>query len=165
MSTITSTDKPKLKYISNFRNGHHFMIPVLDEKGQQAFKYNADGNAKVKDFKMFDFVNVAAHKNVTTGKIDVEAFSFFVVDPEIHGDDYDAIKKELDRECSNPGKYKMFTEDAHFKKRNPEAYAIAKDKKALEDDRDSWKQRADELEKKLGLKANPVGRPKATDKP
>lgn len=138
-----------VKFISDFQE-QLFMLPVLDENGKQAFNTDADGNKKVKAFKTYQFTKVSGHKN-KDGKIDpTTAFSFFVVDPEKHGTDYKRILEKLTALSKNPIN-KMYTADDHFKKRNPEAYRIAKDKQELEDKLSEKDRLIEELNKKLGF--------------
>jgi hypothetical protein len=139
-----------VKFISTFRQ-FHFDIKKLDEKGEQIFHVNPNSNHKLFEFKHFEFVPVSGHKG-KDGKIDPNtAFCFFIVDPEKHGKDFPAIISKLQEFCKNP-MYRMFTEDDHFKHRNPEAFRIAKEKSELESTISDKDKRIAELEERLGFK-------------
>ncbi|MCW8966099.1 MAG: hypothetical protein OQK82_05375 [Candidatus Pacearchaeota archaeon] len=129
LNDVESPDS--IKYICEFKNGYMFVMPLLDNNGEVVYKTDAKGNNKVPETVEYKFTNVTGHKNLD-GKVDPNtAFSFFNVSKEVHGADYDRIVAKLDKECKNP-RNKMFREDDHFKKRNPEAFKIAEEKAKME---------------------------------
>jgi hypothetical protein len=143
-------DGGKVKYISDFPE-FYFMLRALDEKGEPIFHTDAEGNNKLPSYTQLSFVRVYAHKG-KDGKVDANtAFSFFVVDKAVQGNDVARIVESLEKLRANP-MYRLYTEDDHFRKRNPEAYRIAKENAALVGERDAMAQRVEELEKKLGFK-------------
>jgi hypothetical protein len=140
-----------VKFITEFPE-YSFCIIDKDENGKVIETTNAAGNNKVPVVKEFKFVKVNGHRDPKTGKIDPNtAFSFFIVSKEEHGRYYNEILKLLKSRAANP-MYYMYTEDDYFAHRNPEAFRIAKEKVALENERDEWKLKAEELEKKLGFR-------------
>jgi hypothetical protein len=141
-----------VKFISEFRE-QFFMMPVLDENGKQVLNTDAEGNKETKAFKRYDFVKVDGHKN-KDGKIDpTTAFSFFICDPEKQGADYKRFLDKLTALSKNPIN-KMYTADDHFKRRNPEAFRIAREKQDLEEKLSEKDRLIEELNKKLGFKRN-----------
>ena len=139
-----------VKFVSN-RQEFHFMLTEQDSDGKQVFHTDADGNNKIKSYKQYSFVKVAGHKDPKTGKVDPStAFSFFIVDPTVHGREYNRILDHLNKMRSNP-LYQMFNDDEHFNQRNPEAYRIAKEKVELQETVAAKDARIAELEKKLGF--------------
>ena len=120
----------KIKFICEFSNYQVFM-KVLDENGKPSYHTDAHGNNKVVDTFSIKFTPVSGHKNAD-GKIDpTTAFCFYVADRDILGKDFDRVVEKLDKECKNP-RNKMYREDDHFKKRNPEAFRIASEKAKME---------------------------------
>jgi hypothetical protein len=141
-----------VKFISEFRE-QFFMMPVLDENGKQVVNTNAEGNKTTKAFKQYEFTKVSGHKN-KDGKIDpTTAFCFFIVEREKYGTDFQRIVDKLTALSKNPIN-KMYTADDHFKKRNPEAFRIAREKQDLEDKLSEKDRLIEELNKKLGFKRN-----------
>lgn len=125
-----TSDEDRVKFICEMTHGYQFVLPVLNEKGEKVFHTDANGNNKTPDVKTYVFTQVSGHKNAD-GKVDINsAFSFFEVTKKLHGEDYDRIVAKLDKDCKNPIN-KMYREDDHFKKRNPEAFRIASEKAAL----------------------------------
>lgn len=124
------SDDEKIKYICEFSN-HHFVYFDLDENGKKKYHTDANGNNKLPDIIEDNFIPVSGHKNAD-GKVDPNtAFCFYVVDRKKHKEDFDSIVSTLDKKCANPI-YKMYREDDHFKKRNPEAFRIASEKSEME---------------------------------
>lgn len=120
-----------IKFICEFKNGYVFVLPKHDINGEPVYKTDAKGNNKVPVTEEYRFTIVSGHKNAD-GKVDpTTAFSYFTVSKEEHGDNFDRIVAKLSMDCKNP-RNKMYREDDHFKKRNPEAYRIAKDKADME---------------------------------
>jgi hypothetical protein len=140
-----------VKFISEFPE-FRFALICKDEHGKTIYKTDANGNNKTPEIKEYSFVKVNGHKDPKTGKVDPNtAFSFFIVSKEDHGSDYDTILKRL-RDLSKNPMYYLYTEDDYFAHRNPEAFRIAKEKVELETERDQWKAKAEELERKLGFR-------------
>jgi hypothetical protein len=137
------------KYICEFQE-NHFMLPVLEDDGKTiAYHVDPNSNRKLADYKEFHFTKVIAKNK--EGKLDpTKYFCFFITSPEIHGKDFDRIKKLLDKKCENP-MYRMYKEDDHFKKRNPEAYQIAKERLEIETENATLKNKVEELERRLGV--------------
>jgi hypothetical protein len=121
----------QVKFICEYPNGYHFMVPQFDENGKPLIELDAQGNKRPRTFKQYDFTVVHAKKDKATGIVLSPAVTFFIADPELHGDDYKRIVEILTKTCKNPGN-KMFLEEDHFKKRNFEAYNIAKKTSELE---------------------------------
>lgn len=120
----------RVKYICEFAH-HNFIMPVLDDKGNKIYHFDANGNNKTIDVISRSFTSVSGHKNAD-GKVDPNtAFCFFVASKEVLGNDFDRVVAKLDKDCLNPIN-KMYREDDHFKKRNPEAFRIASEKAELE---------------------------------
>ena len=154
----------RVKFISKCRE-FFFMLPVLDENGKPSFHQDPNSNRKFPDMKEYAFTKSPSMRSrdgsVVKGtmKVEPETYScFFIVDPAVHGADFQRIVDLLSGYCKNPA-FKMYTEDDYFKQRNPEAYRIAKEKVAMEanlSDKDKTiaelKRHAAELEDRLGFK-------------
>jgi hypothetical protein len=139
-----------IKFISDFPE-FRFDLEVLDENGKKIFHTDANGNNKLPDVKKFSFIKVPPHKNAD-GKIDPRsAFCFFIADPEKHGAYFHRIVEKLTGYTKNP-MYKMYTDEGHFQKRNPEAFRIAKEKVEREEVIDKQAQEISELKSRLGIK-------------
>jgi hypothetical protein len=144
------TTAEAIKFISDFSE-FRFDLEVLDENGKKVYHSDANGNNKVVDVKKFAFVKVPPHKNAD-GKIDPRsAFCFFIADPEKHGSFFQRIVEKLTAYTKNPI-YKMYTDEGHFQKRNPEAFRIAKEKVEQESIIDSQAKEIADLKSRLGLK-------------
>jgi hypothetical protein len=146
------TTPEAIKFISDFPE-FRFDLEVLDENGKKVFHTDANGNNKLPDVKKFAFIKVPPHKNAD-GKIDPRtAFCFFIADPapEKHGPYFQRIVDKLTAYTKNP-MYKMYTDEGHFHKRNPEAFRIAKEKVESEEKIDKLTQENAELKSRLGLK-------------
>jgi hypothetical protein len=142
-----------VKFVTKFKEKSIVMFK-LDANGKRVEKRDAHGNGMTFEVVQYEFTKVPPHKNAE-GKIDPNtAFSFLIVDPDIHGSDFQRLLDKCKEECKNPA-HKMFTEEEYFKQRNPEAFRIAKDKAALESLVEESNS-IEDLRKKLGLpvKAN-----------
>jgi hypothetical protein len=139
-----------IKFICDFSE-FRFDLEVLDENGKKVYHSDANGNNKVVDVKKFAFVKVPPHKN-TEGKIDPRsAFCFFIADPEKHVGYFQRIVDKLTGYTKNP-MYKMYTDEGHFQKRNPEAFRIAKEKVEREEIIDKQAAEIASLKERLGFK-------------
>jgi hypothetical protein len=138
-----------VKFICEFPDCH-FMMKRLGDDGKPTFHTDANGNSKLPDFDEFHFMKIPVKNK--EGKLDPSQFySIFIVDPEKHGKNYQRILDLLSSKTKNP-KEKMYFEDDHFKKRNPEAFTIAEDKLELETKIEEKDRQIEELKKKLGFK-------------
>lgn len=143
----------QIKYISDYAE-YHFIIRALDESGNPVFHTDANGNGKLPTIKEFHFAPIRATKDHKSGKIDPNtAYSIFIADPDVHGADFKQIVEALEKLRANPMN-KLYSADDHFKRRNAEAYKIAKEKTELEEKLSAKNARIEELEKKLGLRKN-----------
>lgn len=157
-----ATSKGQVKFVSNFLE-FYFMLPVLDADGKPAFVRHPNSNAKVYESVKYSFTKVPSQRardgaigRTKDGKPALvtqanTAYCYFIADPDVHGTDFDRIVKLLSDMCKNP-KYKMFTEDDHFARRNPEAYRIAKEKVEVEAKLSAKDKEIDELKERLGFK-------------
>lgn len=145
-----AADDESVKFISDYPE-KSFMMPVIGEDGKQTYHTDANGNGKLADWKEYKFTKISGHKN-KDGKVDpTTAFSFFIVSKKHHGADYERILAKLTKDAQNPAN-RIFTEDDHFKKRNPEAFRIASERQALESEIEAKNKRIVELESRLGFK-------------
>jgi hypothetical protein len=144
------TTEGAVKYVSGYPN-FGFMVYVKDEKGEQVFHTDANGNARLPTTKEYHFARVNV-KDAKTGKFDQNlAYSIFIADPAVQKGDFDAIVKRLEELRKNPIN-KMHNDEDWFKQRNPEAFRIAKEKSEIEAVLSAKDARIEELERKLGFK-------------
>lgn len=137
-----------VKFICDFPSCK-FVLKKLGEDGNPTFHTDANGNGKSVDVEEFNFTQVMSKNK--DGKVDTsKSFCFFIADPDKHGKNFKRIVDILTKKCLNPMD-KMYLEEDHFKKRNPEAFNIAKEKAELEDKLTAAEARAKELEAKLGF--------------
>ena len=145
-----SDENVQVKFVCNYPE-FGFSIEELDKDGNEVFHTDANGNKKLKNYKQYVFSKVTV-RDPKTGKVDTRgAYSIFIVEKSVHGKDFDRMVKHLNKLMANP-RNKLYDEDSHFERRNPEAYRIAKKTMELESERDSLKNKVDELERKLGFK-------------
>jgi hypothetical protein len=150
INDVRPSSDAAIKFISEFPE-YHFMYRKHDDDGKPAFHTDQDGNNKLPTFETISFVKVYGTRDPKTGKVDPEsARSFYIADPAVLGADFDRVLAKLQAFCKD-GKYRMYTEDDHFKKRNPEAFRIAKEKVELTSTIDQLRARNEELEKRLGF--------------
>jgi hypothetical protein len=154
--TATQAKSGVRKWISNFPEMNIY-LKVLDQETGKHQTHNTELNPRqVKEYKLVRFTKVSGRKN-KDGRIDPStAFSFFIADPDKMGgtgpySDYTQMVKILDDMCKNPAN-RLFTEDDHFKWRNPEAYKVAKEKQSLEKKMSEKDERIAFLEEQLALK-------------
>jgi hypothetical protein len=139
-----------VKYISDFSD-YSFLMKAYDEDGKQTFHSDANGNGRLPDIKEYHFAPIRAVKNPATGQIDPNtAYSIFIVDPKVHGKDFDRIIDRLEALRKDPFQ-KLYTADDHFARRNREAFNIAKRSEELEEKLSEKDARIKELEAKLGF--------------
>ncbi len=146
-----NTKETAVKFISDIPE-YHFLIRAIDEKGELEFHTDANGNGKLPTYQEYHFTKIASQRDPKTGKFDPSTQKcFFIVDPEVHGRYFKPIVETLTRLKANPIS-RLYTEEEYFRKRNPEAYRIAKEKRDLEDEIAKRDSRIEELEKKLGFR-------------
>ncbi len=146
---LVNDRESQVKFISKNQE-YGFIITQQDENGNDEYHTDAKGNKKLPTVKSYNFQRIVV-KDHETGKINTKkCHSFFIASKKEHGKDYERIVNRLNVLASNP-RNKLYSEDDWFKERNPEAFRIAKERAVVEDERDSYKARVDELEKKLGI--------------
>lgn len=139
-----------IKYISDYKE-NHFMLPKVDAAGNKTYHTDANGNNKLPDYTEYHFTKISGHKN-KDGKIDPNtAFCYFIVDPAVHGSDFQRIVDMLEKNRLNP-KNKIYTEDDYFRKRNPEASRIAMEKEEIMEKLSEKDKQIEELKAKLGFR-------------
>lgn len=139
-----------VKFISRFKE-HTIVMLKKDAEGKTVFKTDANGNSKVAETVVYQFAKVPPHKNAE-GKIDPNtAFCYLIVDPKVHGEDFNRLLAECNTLLKNPVN-KLYTEEGYFKSRNPEAFRIAKEKTELENQISDKDKQIEELKAKLGFK-------------
>jgi hypothetical protein len=145
-----STPVDAVKFICDYPE-YHFLMKVMDDAGNQVTHTDADGNGKLPSYKDYHFTTVIT-KDKVTGKADPNGrYSFFIVSKAKHGKDFEPILKRLEELKKQPHA-KLFTEDEHFKRRNPEAFNIAKTVSELESKIDERDAKIKALEEKLNYK-------------
>lgn len=159
--TLGAEDKEsseeRIKFVCELQ-GHVFVLPVFDDKGKPVYKVDSQGNRTVQETKSYEFTMVSG-RDASTNKMDPKkTYCFFVVDPVKHGGDYGRILSYLINACKNP-RNKMYREDDHWKKHNPEAFRIAEEKRAMSDEIEKkdallseQERKIKSLEAKLGLR-------------
>jgi hypothetical protein len=144
-----ATPVDAVKFISDYPE-YHFLLPVYGDDGKQVSHTDSEGNGKLPTFKDYHFVKVLV-KDKVTGKTDPNGcYSFFIASKEHHGKEFDQIVKRLNELRKQPHA-RMYTEEEHFKRRNPEAFNIAKEKADLEGKLEASQEKIRVLEEKLGL--------------
>jgi hypothetical protein len=139
-----------IKFISEFPE-YHFQYRELDAAGKQVMHADANNNNQLPSFKQISFERVYGFRDPKTGKVDPDsARSFYICDPEKLGDDFGRVVEILEAKCPDPI-HRMYTEDDHFKKRNPEAFRIAKEKEELTGTIEKQRAEIESLYQRLGL--------------
>lgn len=163
----------EIKFISHPRC-FQFLVPAINEKGEPMFKTDANGNNKVRLTESFEFKKVipqarGVKRDVVTMD-SKEIFYFFIVSKDTLKQYYQTVLEKLTKLSETNGSG-IYTDEAFWERKNPQAFKVAQEKSALEDklsEKDSLiadnnriiadKDRIiEELNKKLGFKNNPGG--------
>ena len=142
--------KKAVKFISEYQHGFSFIMEELDETGKPIWQESREGDRKSKLIKEYKFVKMPG-RDPATGKIRASfTRQFFVVDPAVHGKDYDRIYNTLLKMTKNPDN-RLYFEDDYLKKTNPHAFSATVRTRELEETLSEKEQYIKDLEAKLGL--------------
>lgn len=148
------------KFICTLPKPFVFMLPAINERGEPIFKTDANGNNKVRRTDSFEFTAVVPIHSESKGKPSAsqdDLFSFFIVSEEKLKQYYKPILEYLTKQAAQRGS-RIFTDEQHWKNKNPVAFKVAQEKAELENtiaekdktinDKDA---KIAELEKRLGF--------------